>query len=58
MSFLLLTIPVSLLLGGLFLWIVIREVRSGGFDDWEGPAQRMVFDDDRVPEREGESEPH
>jgi cbb3-type cytochrome oxidase maturation protein len=51
MSFLAITIPISLLLGAIFLALVIREVRAGGFDDMEGPAQRMIFDDDDVPER-------
>lgn len=53
MSFLAITIPISLLLGAIFLALVIREVRTGGFDDVEGPAQRMIFDDDDVPERPG-----
>ncbi len=51
MSFLAITIPISLLLGAFFLALVVREVRRGGFDDLEGPAHRMIFDDDRVPER-------
>ena len=53
MSFLAITIPISLLLGAIFLALVIREVRTGGFDDVDGPAQRMIFDDDDVPERPG-----
>jgi cbb3-type cytochrome oxidase maturation protein len=44
------TIPISLLLGAIFLVLVIREVRAGGFDDTEGPAHRMIFDDDEVTE--------
>lgn len=54
MSFLAITIPVSLILGAVFLVLVIREVRSGGFDDMEGPAHRMLFDDDHIPERESD----
>ncbi len=53
MSFLALTIPISLLLGAIFLALVIREIRKGAFDDFEGPAHRMIFDDDEVPERPG-----
>ena len=56
MSFLAVTIPVSLFLGLLFLWIVVREVQPGTFDDLEGPAQRMIFDDDDVPERDASRE--
>jgi cbb3-type cytochrome oxidase maturation protein len=50
MSFLWLTIPVSLLLAGSLLALVIHAVRSGAFDDWEGPAQRLLYDDDESPE--------
>lgn len=50
MSFLLVTIPVSILLAASLLFIVIRAVRSGAFDDWDGPAHRLIFDDDSVPE--------
>jgi cbb3-type cytochrome oxidase maturation protein len=53
LRFLIVTIPVSLLLAASLLAIVIHAVRRGAFDDWEGPAHRVVLDDDRVPEREG-----
>jgi nitrogen fixation-related uncharacterized protein len=32
-------------------------VRSGAFDDWEGPAERLALDDDRVPERASQDDP-
>lgn len=45
-------IPISVILvfliGGLFWW----SLRSGQFDDMEGPAYRMLMDDDH-PESEG-----
>ena len=50
MSFLLVTIPVSLLLAACLLWLVVRAAREGAFDDWEGPAQRHLYDDDANPE--------
>lgn len=50
MSFLLVTIPVSLLLSACLLAVVIHAIRSGAFDDWDGPAERLVFDDDATPE--------
>jgi cbb3-type cytochrome oxidase maturation protein len=53
LGFLLVTIPVSLLLAISLLAVVIHAVRTGAFDDWDGPAERAVLDDDRVPEREG-----
>jgi cbb3-type cytochrome oxidase maturation protein len=55
-SFLLITIPLTLLLSGALLWLVIRAAREGQFEDWEGPAARMLHDDDRTPEREGPGE--
>jgi cbb3-type cytochrome oxidase maturation protein len=51
-SFLLVTLPVSLLLAASLLGIVIYAVHSGAFDDWDEPAERHHFDDDSVPERE------
>ena len=48
MSGLAFLIPVALLLGlgglGAFLW----ALRSGQFDDLEGPAHRVLMDDDKV----------
>jgi cbb3-type cytochrome oxidase maturation protein len=49
MDILLLLIPVSvvlvLLIGAAFWW----SVRSGQFDDLEGPAHRILADDDTPP---------
>ncbi|MDQ8021889.1 MAG: cbb3-type cytochrome oxidase assembly protein CcoS [Moraxellaceae bacterium] len=46
---LLILIPISILLvfaiGAVFWWCM----RSGQFDDMEGPAWRMLNDDDRPP---------
>ena len=46
MESLMLLIPMSvvlvLLIGGVFWW----SVRSGQFDDMEGPAHRIIADDD------------
>lgn len=50
MSSLLLTIPISFLLSAVLLALVIRVVRGGGFDDWEDPAERHLYDDDATPE--------
>lgn len=56
LGFLLVTIPVSLLLAVALLALVIHAVRTGAFDDWDGPALRHAEDDDSVPEREGSAE--
>ena len=51
MDVLLLLVPMSvvlvLLIGVAFLW----SVRSGQFDDLDGPAHRILADDDLPPER-------
>lgn len=52
MSFLAITIPATLLLAFVMLVLVLRSVQRGDLDDLEGPAQRMLLDDDRDPERE------
>jgi cbb3-type cytochrome oxidase maturation protein len=50
MEILLLLIPMSvvlvLVIGAIFWW----SVRSGQFDDLEGPAHRILADDDGVEE--------
>lgn len=56
LGFLVITVPLSLGLAVALLAVVIRAVRSGAFDDWDGPAERMVLDDDAVPEREVQPE--
>jgi cbb3-type cytochrome oxidase maturation protein len=56
MSFLWITIPVSLLLAGTLLALVLRAVGRGEFDDWEGPAARHFLDDDRAPEQDAASD--
>jgi len=58
MSSLAITIPATLLLAGVLVALVVRAARRGEYDDWEGPAARMLFDDDTVPEREGRATPH
>lgn len=56
MSFLAVTLPVSLLLAGLLLALVLRAAREGQFEDWEGPAFRHLYDDDECPEREASTD--
>ena len=50
MEVLYLLIPLSLLLVGLIVWIFLWAIRSGQFDDLEGPAHRILMDDDDVKE--------
>ncbi|KJE36729.1 cytochrome oxidase maturation protein Cbb3 [Thalassospira sp. HJ] len=48
MSNLLLLIPIALFLGLLGLGAFLWSLRSGQFDDMEGAANRILFDDDDV----------
>ena len=46
MSILYLIIPVSIVLVALIIWVFLWAVRSGQFDDMEGPAHRILMDDE------------
>ncbi|WP_142849252.1 cbb3-type cytochrome oxidase assembly protein CcoS [Telmatospirillum sp. J64-1] len=49
MTNLLLLIPVALILGALGLAAFLWSLRSGQFDDLDGAANRILFDDDDRP---------
>ncbi len=56
MEILYLLIPLSLLLAGVIVWVFLWAVRSGQFDDLEGPAHQILMDnDDPVIEDQEES---
>ncbi|MFM9269562.1 cbb3-type cytochrome oxidase assembly protein CcoS [Halomonas elongata] len=46
MSILYLLIPLSLVLFGLAIWAFFWAVNNDQFDDLEGPAYRILFDED------------
>jgi cbb3-type cytochrome oxidase maturation protein len=46
MQILYLLIPLGLLLVGGALWVFFWAVQSGQFEDLEGPAHRILDDDD------------
>jgi cbb3-type cytochrome oxidase maturation protein len=46
MEVLYLLVPLSLALIALVVWAVLWAVRSGQFEDLEGPAHRILMDDD------------
>ena len=48
MEVLMILLPISLLLGGAFLFMFIMNVRSGDFDDLDTPAKRILFDDENI----------
>ena len=53
MEILYLLIPLGLLVLGVAIWGFIWAVKTGQFDDMEGPAHRILMDDDdiRIPTR-------
>ena len=58
MEIIYLLIPLSLVLVGGIIWAFLWSVRSGQFDDLEGPAHRILMDDDGpgkspAPEKNG-----
>lgn len=62
LEILFLLIPLGLVILGVAIWGFLWAVRSGQFDDLEGPAHRILMDDDdpRIPtasRQPGEDEP-
>lgn len=57
MEILYLLIPLGLLVLGVAVWGFLWAVKTGQFDDMEGPAHRILMDDDdiRIPTRSPES---
>lgn len=53
MDILYLLIPLGLLVLGVAIWGFLWAVKTGQFDDMEGPAHRILMDDDdiRIPTR-------
>ena len=54
MEIIYLLIPISLILLGLIVWILLWAVRNGQYDDLEGPAYRILMDEDKIVERDVE----
>ena len=41
-----LLIPLAAILAAVIIWVFLWSVRSGQFDDLEGPAHRILMDDE------------
>jgi len=52
-----LLIPIAVVAMGVALWFLVWAIRNGQYDDLEGPAHRILMDDDdpRVPDYGTES---
>lgn len=46
MSVIYLMLPMALVIAGFFVWVFIRSVKGGQFDDLDTPPIRAIFDDD------------
>ena len=46
------TMSVTVLLAGMFLYLFFRNVKTGQYDDTYTPSVRMLFDDELVKEPE------
>lgn len=59
MTILYLLIPLALVLLAVAAWAFMWAVRSGQFDDLEGPAHRILMDDDdpRIPTKKSAEKP-
>ncbi len=44
------TIGASVVVAVLFLWVFIKSIKSGQYDDVYTPSVRMLFDDEIVKE--------
>ena len=56
MEIIYLLIPISLILLGGIVWILLWAVRDGQFDDLEGPAHRILMDEDKIVVRDVDPE--
>lgn len=59
MDVLYLLIPISLIIVAIAVWVFMWAIRSGQYEDMEGPAHRILMDDDdplvpRKPESKDE----
>ena len=48
MEVLMILLPISLLLGGSFLFMFIMNVKNGDLDDLDTPAKRILFEDENI----------
>jgi len=48
MEILYLLVPLAVLLAGVIVWGFFWSVKSGQFDDLEGPAHQILMDDDKA----------
>ncbi len=47
MEILYLLVPLAVIIAGVIVWAFFWAVKSGQFDDLEGPAHRILMDEDK-----------
>ncbi len=62
MEIIYLLIPLAVILAGVILWAFLWSIRSGQFDDLEGPAHRILMDENEPscapqPDKSGREKP-
>jgi cbb3-type cytochrome oxidase maturation protein len=57
MEILYLLVPLAVILAGVIVWAFLWSIRSGQFDDLEGPAHRILMDEDEPPGRQPDPPP-
>ena len=56
MDVLYLLIPISLIFVAIIAWVFIWSVKSGQYDDMEGPAHEILMDNDSIQPAEEDKE--
>ncbi len=57
MEILYLLVPLAVIFAGGIVWAFLWSIRSGQFDDLEGPAHRILMDEDEPPRRQPDQLP-
>ena len=55
MEIIYLLIPIALILVTVIIWIFFWAVKSDQFDDLEGPAHKIIMDNDKAVDKKDES---
>jgi cbb3-type cytochrome oxidase maturation protein len=57
MEILYLLVPLAVIMAGVIVWAFLWSIRSGQFDDLEGPAHRILMDEDDAPPHKQDNKP-
>ncbi|MDO8703455.1 MAG: cbb3-type cytochrome oxidase assembly protein CcoS [Sulfuricaulis sp.] len=57
MEILYLLVPLAVIFAGGIVWAFLWSIRSGQFDDLEGPAHWILMDEDEPPGRQPDPPP-